>query len=184
MQIICRLKCERRNIRTLYTCFKIISWGFTFRWTRKRHNNSKVTSRFFVANHSITPIISSDFLCSRETPPTPSIVPFTLPTCFRYNRDENDNVESYVGNKRPIYLFYRENIIDEIMKLDTSILASVYAKFFENLWKKGLQLQLMSKSTVCSRLTPPYLKKPVLFMYRPRQSCSLPFLLRTLPNMW
>ena len=137
---------------------------------------------FFIANRSITARISSDLPCSRVTIHAPSIFAFNSPHLFPYNRDENDNVASGVGNNRPIYLFCRENVINEIIKLDTSKLASLYAKFFQKLWKKGQHLRLGSRSMVYSRLTPPCLLKSVVFMYGPQRSCSLPFLLRTLPN--
>ena len=111
---------------------------------------------FFIAKRSLeansrTRSTSVHFL--RSTSPE---VPFTLPTWFRYNPSEIHESASSTEPNRPTYIFCRESVVNEIMKLNTSTLANVYATFFKSLREKGQRMHLVSKSMVYSKLTPPY----------------------------
>ena len=107
---------------------------------------------------------------------------FTLPGWFPYSvsRKTNDVTES--APTRTVYLFCRERVMREILKLDTNEIADVYATFFKALSDKGHTIRLVPKSITYSRLTPPYLRVPVVFMHGLQRSRSLPFTQRVLPN--
>ncbi len=70
---------------------------------------------------------------------------FTLPPWSPYNRGVYEDSKTEKRQTSSTYLFCRESIVNQLMKLDTSTLANMYADFFNKLSNKVQLLRLVPK---------------------------------------
>ena len=201
-QVHCFVSCtpnvEVGNSREPFSLYTIVSDLFH---TALRTDNlgSRVTSHalrdaFLVASRAtqITRqvagheqgLVRNPVSSSAQPTPVPissSTPAFELPTWFPYVPPSTAEARREQVD-RNTYILCSENVMKGLTNLGVDTLADLYATFFQSLWEKGYSQRRVTKKIVYSKLTPPYLRMPVVFMHGPHRSISLPFTQKVLPS--
>ena len=115
---------------TVHNSFEIDSQDTRLERKWEKNYYSSPSRCVFIAKRAVA-VDDSAEVAHEQSIRTPrlSIVPFPLLTWFPYSKNGNVDSDSNRQQHRPTYLFFRESVVNEIMKLETNTLVGVYAKF-------------------------------------------------------
>jgi len=128
--------------------------------------------RFFTARPSLT-------IPGIETSQRiPSLI---LPEWFPSMPDSSE-VSPAHESSIPQYILCRHSIMNEIGHLGVARIGLVYTKLFTSIWETGRRQSRVSGRITYARMTPPWLRKNVIFIHGENRNASIPFTLGALPT--
>lgn len=108
------------------------------------------------------------------TNPTPFGITFMVSIC---------TTEKFLTNTRTrTNIICPSEVMAQLSKLDGKSVTEIYGQMFTAIWKKGHEKKLVTGRIIYARITPPWLRVPVVFLYGQNNNESTIFALRRLPT--
>ncbi len=111
--------------------------------------------------------------------PRDSAASITIPARIPYAPSENEIPN---GERRTEYVLCREEIVSKLAALDSTKPSKLYLNIFKAIWNQGVLVKKVSVQIAYYQMTLPWLRNPVVFIYGPGRSISLPYVKGLLPN--
>ena len=109
-------------------------------------------------------------------------IQFTLPEWFPYIEQYGVHASEISESRPPVYIICDESAMQGLLNTTQVHLTNVYGRFFNHLYRRGLEKGLVTGKMIYSVLTPPWMRVFINFVYGPNRNRTIPFNDRVLPR--